>query len=75
MNGRLPVVGLCPKIPLKKAGIRIDPPISDPTKNVVWLIFSEILLDQVQIPMPKGDPPDASSPAFTILLTKSSKTK
>jgi hypothetical protein len=26
----LPVVGLWPKIPLKKAGILIDPPMSDP---------------------------------------------
>jgi hypothetical protein len=26
----IPVVGLCPKIPQKKAGIRIDPPMSDP---------------------------------------------
>jgi hypothetical protein len=27
---KLPVVGLWPKIPLKKAGIMMDPPISDP---------------------------------------------
>jgi hypothetical protein len=27
---KIPVVGLCPKIPQKKAGIRIDPPMSDP---------------------------------------------
>ena len=26
-----PVVGLCPKIPQKNAGIRMDPPTSDPT--------------------------------------------
>lgn len=25
-----PLVGLCPNIPLKKAGIRMDPPISEP---------------------------------------------
>lgn len=25
--------GLCPKIPLKYDGIRIDPPISEPTPN------------------------------------------
>lgn len=27
----LPVVGLCPKTPLKKAGIRMLPPMSEPT--------------------------------------------
>jgi len=28
-----PLVGLWPKIPLKNAGIRIDPPISEPIPN------------------------------------------
>ena len=27
MLGTRPVLGLCPNIPLKKAGIRIDPPV------------------------------------------------
>ena len=30
LDGTRPPDGLCPNTPLKKAGIRIDPPMSDP---------------------------------------------
>ena len=31
--GTSPPVGLCPKTPLKNAGMRIDPPMSEPSPN------------------------------------------
>ena len=40
-----PLVGLCPNIPQKLEGMRIDPPISVPAKNelsIVLFIFKNL---------------------------------
>ena len=49
--GTMPGVGLCPNIPLKRAGMRMDPAVSE--ANPITDPAAAIML-----PSPPDDPPD-----------------